>query len=56
MRSILGRGKNFLFCRRVSTGAKVGLEVFVEWEFSGFACSQEQAKKRRKHGETRLLA
>jgi hypothetical protein len=37
-------------------GAKVGAEVFVAREFSGFACSYEQAKNRRKPGETRLLA
>jgi hypothetical protein len=36
--------------------AKVGREVFVKREFSGFACSYEQAKNRRKPGETRLLA
>jgi hypothetical protein len=49
-------GKIFPSFRSVKSKAKVGLEVFVGWDFSGFACSVEQAKNRRKPGETRLLA
>jgi hypothetical protein len=36
---ILGSGKIFPFSRGAGVKAKVGLEVFVSAEFSGFACS-----------------
>ena len=55
-RFILGMVKIFRLVDVFKQMAKVGVEVFVLWEFSGFACSYEQAKNRRKPGETRLLA
>jgi hypothetical protein len=53
---ILGMAKIFRDFGVLAAKAKVGREVFVKREFSGFACSYEQAKNRRKPGETRLLA
>jgi len=53
---ILGRDKIFPLTWCIGPEAKVGLKVFVKREFSGFACSKEQAKNRRKRGETRLCA
>jgi hypothetical protein len=55
-RFILGIGKSFPIFWGVERKAKVGLEVAAMVEFSGFACSYEQAKNRRKPGETRLCA
>jgi hypothetical protein len=51
-----GKGQIFPVLRRGVTKAKVGLQALEKREFSGFACSGEQAKRRRKPGETRLLA
>jgi len=51
-----GSGKSFPYFEHVKTKAKVDLQVLEKWEFSGFACSYEQAKNRRKPGETRLYA
>ena len=48
--------KKFQISRDELRRAKVRPEVEGMAEFSGFACSEEQAKKRRKHGETRLQA
>ena len=56
MHFILGMAKVFRIFGLVKSKAKVGLQVSEKREFSGFACSHEQAKNRRKPGETRLLA
>jgi hypothetical protein len=48
-----GNGKSFPVLWRTDVMAKVALQVQENWGFSGFACSYEQAKRRRKHGETR---
>jgi hypothetical protein len=56
MHFILGMAKVFRIFGLVKSKAKVGLQVSEKREFSGFACSYEQAKNRRKPGETRLLA
>jgi hypothetical protein len=53
---ILGMAEIFRSRSEFEPRAKVGAEVTVMVEFSGFACSCEQAKNRRKPGETRLSA